>query len=317
MALPKQIQRLEDELSVLETQLSGKSAPESPETVAPEAPTEPTPGELPSNVVELPREMSREVPKEAPAPREEPWEDRYKHLEGKYRAEVPRLHAEIRELRAALESLQAAAATPQPSATAPASDALVTDRDVESFGEDLIDLQRRVAREVAREFQGELQKLRAENAALQERVGQVQHGSFEARLRQAIPDFDEVNRSPAWIEWLNAVDPLLRGPRRAVAEAAYNRQDVEAVKAYVDLFRQTQSPAPAKADRQAELKRQVQPTRASAAAPVSQQGKVYTNTEAARAFNQIQKLVTQGRLDEAAVLEAEISAAYVEGRVRD
>ncbi len=270
--------------------------------------------ETPSNVVEL---HTSDVPRDTPpetSEREEPWEDRYRHLEGKYRAEVPRLHAELRELRAEIDLLRQKAAPPAPAAPEQEPERFVTDQDVDAFGEDLIDLQRRVAREVGREFRAELTKLQQENQALREQVGVVQFGSFETRLRQAIPDFDQVNQSREWIEWLNAYDPLLQGPRRVVAEAAYNRNDVDAVKAYVDLFKQTLVPAQ-RPDRQAELKRQIQPAKATAGATPNAQTKLYTSAEAAAVFNRIQRLTMQGDIDAAAALEAEISTAYVEGRV--
>jgi hypothetical protein len=309
MALPKQIQQDIDDLDAYEAQLAAQPTQTAPEESEPEveSPEQP-PAEAPSNVVEL--QPAEEAPRDET--REEPWEDRYRHLRGKYDAEVPRLHAELRELRNEIEALRQKAVTPEPE---PAQDPerYVTDQDVDAFGEDLIDLQRRVAREVGREFKAELMKLQQENQKLRDQVGAVQFGSFETRLRQAIPDFDQVNTSREWIEWLNTSDPMLRGPRRAVAEEAYNRGDVEAVKAYVDLFRQT-LPA-ARPDRQMELKRQVQPTKTVAqSAPVGQ-AKMYSADEATRVFNQIQKLIAQGRLDEAQSLETEISTAYVEGRV--
>lgn len=270
--------------------------------------------ETPSNVVELhTSEAPRDTPPET-SEREEPWEDRYRHLEGKYRAEVPRLHAELRELRAEIELLRQKADTHAHAAPEQEPERFVTDQDVDAFGEDLIDLQRRVAREVGREFRAELTKLQQENQALREQVGHVQFGSFETRLRQAVPDFDQVNQSREWIEWLNTYDPLLQGPRRVVAEAAYNRNDVDAVKAYVDLFKQTLVPAQ-RPDRQAELKRQVQPAKATAGVTPSAQAKLYTSAEAAAVFNRIQRLTMNGDIDAAAALEAEISAAYVEGRV--
>jgi hypothetical protein len=309
MALPKQVQQDIDDLEAYEAQLAAQPAQTAPEEseLKVESTEQPS-AEAPSNVVEL--QPAESVPRDET--HEEPWEDRYRHLRGKYDAEVPRLHAELRELRNEIEALRQKATLPEPE-PAPEPERYVTDQDVDAFGEDLIDLQRRVAREVGREFKAELTKLQQENQMLRDQVGAVQYGSFEMRLRQAVPDFDQVNTSREWVEWLNTNDPMLRGPRRAVAEAAYSRGDVEAVKAYVDLFKQT-LPA-ARPDRQMELKRQVQPTKTAAqGAPVGQ-AKMYSGDEATAVFNKIQKLIAQGRVEEAQALETEISTAYVEGRV--
>ena len=148
---------------------------------------------------------------------------------------------------------------------------------------------------------------------------QVQSVSFEARLLKAVPDFEQINADPAWIEWLDEVDPLIRAPRRAIAQQAYANGDVEAVKSYVELFKRSRAPAPAveppKLSREQELQRQVQPSRATTSAPSSGGKKTYTMGEAEALFNRIQHLTAQGRIDEAKRLDAEISAAYAEGRI--
>jgi curved DNA-binding protein CbpA len=44
--------------------------------------------------------------------------------------------------------------------------------------------------------------------------------------------------------------------------------------------------------------------------------KVYSEKEINRAWDRIRNLNTKGQYDEAAKLEAELTAAYIEGRVR-
>jgi hypothetical protein len=268
---------------------------------------------------------------------ESKWEHKYRRLQGKYDAEVPRLHDEIRNLKGLIQQLQQQAQTQtQPEqgnsqqgqgdqAASQTREKLVTDTDVEAFGDDLIDLQRRVAREVADEFQEQIGSLRQENEQLRQQVNKAQGTSFEARLHQAIPDFQQINSDQRWIEWLDEFDPMIQGPRRSMAEAAYQRGDVDAVKAYVDLFRKTieqEDTKPAKpqssvkADRQEELQRQVQPTKSSAPAPTPQSGgRIISAQEFERGMNRATKLMQQGKFDEAAALESEMSTAVAEGRV--
>jgi hypothetical protein len=214
---------------------------------------------------------------------------------------------------------EAQKAKPEPEPEKPAS--LVTDEDVDAYGADLVDLQRRVAQEV---MQAELAKIRKESEQLKQQMTQVRGSTFEARLLQAVPDFAEINQDARWFEWLNEFDPLIQGPRRQVAQAAYEREDANAVKAYVDLFKKSigaQSEKPAqnvKQDKQAELQRQVQPARvASTAAPASasQQARVYSQREMAAGYERIRTLISRGKLEEASALEQELSAAYMEGRV--
>lgn len=359
MALPRQVRQAEEEVKRIEEMLARGQQdpppdPKSQEPVAGEDgragdPAGDQANDQPTNVSEVPdgqpqpeatpgsEQGEQDAPRadqdeSQPSPQdtaqdESKWEHKYKRLQGKYNAEVPRLHDEVKELRALVQQLQQQQAQPpaQPEPEPEQPSHLVTDEDVDAFGEDLIDLQRRVAREVAAEFSQKLSALERENQQLKEQFGTVRTTSFEAKLLQQVPDFYELDQDPAWIEWLNEWDPMLRAPRRNVAGAAYQAGDVEAVKHYVDLFRQQQSPALAapqptpavKPERKQELERQVQPTRANKRPqPGQKAGRIYTASEAEQAFNNIRVLISKGKRDEAVALEQEISAAYAEGRVR-
>jgi hypothetical protein len=252
---------------------------------------------------------------------EEKWEQKYKTLKGMYDAEVPRLHADMRDLKAQVDNLRKAAETkPVEPAKPQTAEKLVTDADVEAFGSDLIEVQRKVAREVAAEFRGELDAMRAENDKLREQLNstdtQVSEASFEQRLYRLVPDFAAVNTDPKWINWLNETDPLLRAPRSSVAQQAFNRGDAEGVAHYVSLFRQTVNPVEPTANKTNELELQIQPNRsATSTPPNSQKGKTYTNADIEKMFRKATDLGIRGQTDAAKKLEAEIDAAFMEGRV--
>jgi hypothetical protein len=317
MALPRQVEAQLRELEALEKQLAEGQNP------APADP-EPTPAEPPQDPQPQPAEPKPVEPTPTPTEpvvAEEKWEQKYKTLKGMYDAEVPRLHADLRDLKAQVDSLRKASETkPAEQAKPAAPTKLVTDADVEAFGSDLIEVQRKVAREVAAEFRGELDAMRAENEKLREQLTstgtQVSEASFEQRLYRMVPDFEAVNADPKWIAWLNEVDPLLRAPRSSVAQQAFNRGDAEGVAHYVAMFKQTIAPVEQKADKTEELERQLQPNRgATSAPPTSQKGKVYTNADIEKMFRKATDLGTKGQVDAAKKLEAEIDAAYMEGRV--
>ena len=317
MALPRQVEAQLRELEALEKQLAeGQNpAPADPDPQPAEPPQDPQPQPTEPKPVE-----PTPTPTE-PVVAEEKWEQKYKTLKGMYDAEVPRLHADLRDLKAQVDSLRKASETkPVEPAKPAATTKLVTDADVEAFGSDLIEVQRKVAREVAAEFRGELDAMRAENDKLREQLTstgtQVSEASFEQRLYRMVPDFEAVNANPKWIAWLNEVDPLLRAPRSSVAQQAFNRGDAEGVAHYVAMFKQTVAPAEQKADKTDELERQLQPNRgATSAPPTSQKGKVYTNSDIEKMFRKAADLGTKGQLDAAKKLEAEIDAAFMEGRV--
>lgn len=312
MALPKQVEAQLRELEALEKQLTDA---QNPEQNAAEPPQDPQPAPAEPKPVE-----PTPTPTE-PVAVDEKWEQKYKTLKGMYDAEVPRLHADLRDLKAQVDNLRKASETkPVEPVKSKAAEKLVTDADVEAFGSDLIEVQRKVAREVAAEFRGELDTMRAENDKLREQLTstgtQVSEASFEQRLYRMVPDFEAINADPKWIAWLNEVDPLLRAPRSSVAQQAFNRGDAEGVAHYVSLFRQNNKPVEPTADKTEELERQIQPNRSAASTtPTSQKGKVYTNADIEKMFRKATDLSIKGQSDAAKKLEAEIDAAFTEGRV--
>lgn len=312
MALPKQVEAQLRELEALEKQLTDA---QNPEQNAAEPPQDPQPALVEPKPVE-----PTPTPTE-PVAVDEKWEQKYKTLKGMYDAEVPRLHADLRDLKAQVDNLRKASeTTPVEPVKSKAAEKLVTDADVEAFGSDLIEVQRKVAREVAAEFRDELDAMRAENDKLREQLTstgtQVSEASFEQRLYRMVPDFEAVNADPKWIAWLNEVDPLLRAPRSSVAQQAFNRGDAEGVAHYVSLFKQNSKPVEPTADKTEELERQIQPNRgATSATPTSQKGKVYADADIQKMFRKATDLNIRGQSDAAKKLEAEIDAAYMEGRV--
>ena len=307
MALPRQVEATLKELEIIEKQLEEQQSPPQ-EELEPKA--------------ELAPEPQPEVKPESPvdAAAEETWQQKYRTLKGMYDAEVPRLHSQVKELTVRMEQFQrdAEAKKPEPK-PAYVPEQLVTDEDVQAFGEDLIEVQRKVAREVAGEFRRDLNSLKAENEELRKQLSvtgsQVNEASFEQRLHRLVPNFQEVNADPKWIDWLDEVDPLLRAPRKVVAQEAFNRADAEGVKYYVDLFlKNTGSVAPN--SKAAELERQIQPNRSAAAtSQPSPKGRTFTNADIEKMFQKAADLSGRGRIEEAIKLEAEIDAAYMEGRV--
>jgi hypothetical protein len=323
MALPKQVQRQIEEVEELERQMQApvdkdKDTPKM-EVVSEDGQTTETEEE---NTEDL--DVAASAEDETPTQPNEPetsevdWEHKYHRLQGKYDAEVPRLHQQLKDLAAQLEDLREQAKKPAEKPEDTVVEKLVTDADVEEYGKEFIDLQRRIAKEA---IQGDLAALKAENAKLKAELdqtgSQVGEVSFEARLHRLVPDFADINNNPEWIEWLDTVDPIIRAPRRAVAQDAFNRGDAEAVAHYVSLFRGNEGAAPVKPDRSSELKRQVQPSKTvSSNAPVSQKGRTYSSADIDGMFRKITEYSSRQQFDKATKLEAEIDAAFREGRVQ-
>ncbi|WP_414728401.1 hypothetical protein, partial [Zhongshania aliphaticivorans] len=110
----------------------------------------------------------------------------------------------------------------------------------------------------------------------------------------------------------------LRGPRSSAAQRAFTEGDAEGVAHYVNLFRESKQAAePAKKATSQELESQIQPSKVASTTQrrSSQQGKLYTDSDIRGMFAKVMQLNSSNRTDDAQKLEAEIDAAYAQGRV--
>ncbi len=327
-ALPKQVQRQLAEVEEMERQMTANPEGEPPtEAVARE------PEGVANATEDVPSQVTPTATAAEPAPpakpdNEETFERRYKTLQGMFNAEVGKLQQQVKELVAQNTALnqhlaEAKAPTKQPQP----KDDLVTDKDREEFGTDLLDVSRRVAESVMREHVTALQEQLAQRdqkvaqleAQLGRTGGEVASMSFEQQLERRVPGFTKINASPEWIEWLQGVVPDTGEPRIAYAQAAFDAGDVERVARYVEAFKSSRAPQkavePPNASRQDELNRQVTPTRSSAPVQINQP-RVYTRAEWDRQWDRAVLLARQGKSDESAVLESELTAAATQNRVR-
>lgn len=321
MDLPKAIQAQLDEAAEIEKQLKQPETP--PETTDTDPVADPAPEPAPEAVPQS--EPASEPKQEVP---EETWERRFKTLAGKYEAETPRLHQQIRDLQTQLESQAQALIELQsrPEPTPEPAKPLVTSDDEESFGADLVNLMRRVASEATNSVADRLARLEAAAAqlnTLQQKVTEVSTSQaqtaeerFYAKITDAVPDWQEVDKDERWLAWLAEYDPIVGGPRQGALNAAGEALDAGRV---IALFNQWKAAhvvpqQQAVAQNQAELQRQVAPSKSKAttAKPVTE--KIWSAEEYERAFDP--RLRATMSNDEVSKLQAEADRAAAEGRVR-
>ena len=323
MALPKQVQKQLKEVEEYEKALEAQKNVEAVQDTDPEHLE--TGAEVVATIEAAPEPEEAKPADTSPTDvEEETFKQKYKTLTGKYDAEVPRLHQQVREMTEATKQLQAELKALKVEPTKPKEKvSLVTDADRAEFGEELLDVQRRVAQEVSQDYEGRLEqqdavikKLQDELAKTGSQVGEV---GFSQRLNQAVPDFPQIDNDERWVAWLNEHDPMLRGPRRVQAQQAFDAGDVEAIAHYVSMWKETlAAPTEAKPN-QAELEKQVAPNRSANSVrtqSTTQNSKIYSPKDADRAWNKVRTLNTRGQYAEAEKLEADLTAAYMEGRVR-
>ena len=311
--LPKAVQAQLDAAEALQAQLVNPTPVEGNPEVAPV-----TEAQAPQPVETVVQETRVTEPNP-----DNNWEQRFRVIEGKYRAEIPRLHDQNRELSERLE--QALKALEEKAQTPVEDKKLVTDADVESFGEDMVDMVRRAAREefdaLAKKFAGELDKRFGAVAAKVEQTEQVVVKSAKDKFWDAVDtkhaDFEAVNSDPRWFAFLDTRIPGSRLTRRTLAEKAIAELDAEALIEQVGLFKESlpkaepQQPTKPKPT----LNSQVAPNTSGASNPSPDPvGKIWTGAEYAAALDH-RNMQRMSRADYDALV-AEAETAFAEGRVR-
>lgn len=273
---------------------------------------------------------------EPPAPKDD-WEQKYRILQGKYNAEVPRMAQEIRNMRAELESLKQAKEKP---AEAQPQKTVVTDQDVVDYGEDLIDLIRRVARgEVSSVEESLKPHLEEVKGQVQQTVERQAKNAVYATLNRDVQDWQQINRSPEFLEWLDQADPYAGDIRKNLLSDAFSKGDADRVAAFFKGYlaekqvvspepRQQQPAAPAAqapapeqppAQSGVSLEQLAGPAAGAngAAAPQQpQQPTVWTRDQVARFYRDVAAGVFENSPQRKAQIENSIAAAMKEGRIR-
>ena len=263
---------------------------------------------------------------------------KYRTLQGMYNAEVPRLHQQNRELMSRVQQLEQllstlttqAAATP---AMPQSTERLVSDKDVEEYGESL-DVMRKVSRE---EYIPMIQKIAQLEQTIERLQGnvvpQVQNlvqrqavsteQQFWAQLSQAVPNWKQINDDPDFQTWLLQPDPLTGISRQTILEDAQRGFDVYRIANFFKLWMDISGQANVAQNSQrsgsaSELERQVAPGRGRSGNPTaaaSAAGKTYTPADIRGFFDAVRSGKYKGREQERDRIERDIFAAQREGRI--
>lgn len=259
----------------------------------------------------------------------EDFEQKYRSLKGKYDKEVPELHQQVRALSSDLNLLNNQIKNIEerkevPKESENTMDNLVTDEDREEFGEDLLNVQRRVAQEVVREYTQKLEQQNQNIDKIQKDVNKtgtdVEDMVFRQRLNYIIPDFEQINQDKKWIEWLDTVDPILQSTRRVPAEKAYQNRDSDFIANYVNLYKQNcesfQQTPETLDSRQSEIEKQVAPSNSvTPDVRVNNEKRTLTQQQADKLWKSVKDLNMSGKYERAEKLENELTAALMEGRI--
>lgn len=340
MALPEQIRKQTEAVQELYKQLNADdntgagTTPPADGTVTP----------VESNTNQNPADGNSVANTAAPAPTDEqrtgadnvPDEtvtQKYRTLQGMYNAEVPRLHQQNREMQQRvqqMEQLLASMTATNPQA-APAAERLVTDQDVQDYG-DSIDIMRKVTREelaaVAQRIAGleaTLRQMQVNVVPQVQAVAQRQQMSAEqafwSDLATDIPNFRQINDNPDFQSWLLEFDPMTGVTRQTFLDDAQRALDARRAasffRAWLASTGQAAVAQPTGNSPSSELEKQVSPGRSrSTGTPAStNQGKTYSPQDIQKFFNDVRAGKFKGREPERSRIERDIFAAQRENRI--
>jgi len=247
----------------------------------------------------------------APLAEEDPsWEQRYRSLTGKYNAEVPRLAAANRELTAKLqsieqeiESLRAAKHTPRES--------LVKKEEVEEFGEPLVDLIRRAAREEMSEKDSVIESLKAKLDRFEASNVRTIEVDFYERLASSVPDWEEMNKDRGFLDWLAEYDELTGKQRQDSLDDAVSMKDASRAARFFNKWKDMSQKKAATATRS--LESQVVPATGTVSTPPPGK-KIWTRNEISDFYGKARRGEISDK--QMVAIEADIHAAQLENRIR-
>lgn len=255
MALPDQVRLRAERANQLIAEINGEQAANAPAPSDPPAdPPQPTDPQEPA-----PTAAPVEPPAPSPAPEpSDDWRQKYLTLQGVFNAESRRWQGEKQNLESRLASLEAAAKAPAPAAPAPAPSTFSAE-ELDRFGPDLLNLITAKAGAMAEqivtakmaELTPTLQKTAQQVAQIGQSVYDTKEQEFWGELATAVPDHQQVNGDPRWLEWLGGEDELSGVPRQTLLDNAAGKLDHKRVAKLFEAFKkatgQASPPAPSPA----------------------------------------------------------------------
>ena len=250
------------------------------------------------------------------------WEHKFRVLQGKYNAEVPRLKRANDELQDQLKAMQQQLqqlSEKVSAAPAPAPAPSISNEEVERYGPEFVEFVRKVARQEAPTQQVDLASIERsiaskvdERVRPAEEIGQrTAKQLFFADLTKLSPNWEQLNTDDKFLNWLADTDPLTGALRQDIFDDAYGKLDAQRVAAFFNSFGGAVSAAPTAPP----LQTQVVPQTSGTPVGTPQPGKkIWYKSEVAKFYDDMRRGLVKP--DEAVRIEGEIFAAQKEGRLR-
>ena len=310
VAIPRKVQEAAERAEALHKQVY-----ETPSEEPQPAPTEPESapeGNPPADPPQDPPASDNAPPTEQPddQKKDDQWEHRYKVIEGKYRAEVPRLNAENRELKQQLDALKNEVEQLK-SRGEQAPSSLISAEDREKYGDDLLDVIKRAAQEQVAAKDSEIAELKRQLETVTTATTKNAELGFFERLGQLVPDWVTINGDDAFLKWLDEYEEFAGRTRQDLLSDAEQARDADRVARFFMKWKESQNASANQSKRN--LEAQVAPDSKRVTSPPAGK-RFFTRAE----ISEFYAAARRGEIGakEMVAMEAEIHAATLEGRIR-
>lgn len=340
MAIPEQVRKQSEAVQELYKQLNAESDP------ADNNPTDdegvggydmdpPADANVDDDAAQAPADEHTSGASDKEDENSETYAQRWRSLQGSYNAtvrqksELEQRVQQMEQLLASLSSQPVAPANKEPEPVQTQPQRLVTDDEVDEYGES-IDVMRKVSREelipVAQrlaQIEGLLQQMQANVVPQVQAVAQRQQVTAEQQfwsdLTSYVPNWREVNDNENFQTWLLEVDPLTGNNRQTYLEDAQRSLDAYRVSAFFQTWLESTGQASVAQSTPAvsnELEKQVSPGRSrGTGSAANKQPKTYSPEDIKKFFDDVRSGKYKGREQERDRTERDIFAAQREGRI--
>lgn len=265
------------------------------------------------------------------------WEHKFKSMEGRYKAEVPRLRDQIRALSEQIANLQGVMATMEAAAkkesTPPElrAESLITADELKDYGEEFLSV---VGKKAKQELVPLVASLQEEIKGLKSQLGNVgtslatnARDKMFGQLDSSVSNWREINQDEKFLDWLGLQAPYTSDTRMDLLQKAFRQNDAPLVLSFFKGFLSeeaaldpTKGPKPNGADNSGKvpLESLVAPGRARTAAgkETPAEKPILTTRDIANFYSLVQQGKYRGRDKERAEHEAMIFDAQRDGRIR-
>lgn len=313
MALPRKVQEASDKADALLKMISEEGNEEVNQQTASAEPAEPQEPQQVDDGSQVEPQVDGEPvePEEPTEPKADDWEHRYKVLSGKYNAEVPRLAAENRDLKGRLGNLEEMVKSLKEAPPAQ-RESLVKPEEVEEYGDGLVDLIRRAARDEIASKDAEINELRVKLDTFQNTANKSVEINFYDDLANRVPDWVSINDDETFLKWLEEYDELTGQRRQDLLSQAEGERDARRVANFFLTWKRQNETRQATANRK--LEAQAVPKAARAAETPSNGKRNYSRQEIADFYAKARRGEISAK--DMVAVETEIQKAMLENRIR-